>query len=61
MKRFYLQEKWHKDIPNNQIIIKNEIYTLMVTDNKRKLIYNTEGEFIDTEPLKLIDGKLIFS
>jgi len=47
------QEKWYKDISNGQFHIKDEIYTLIVTDNKRKLIYNSDNLFYDTAPLKL--------
>ena len=53
------QQKWHRDLSNNQILLKNEIYTLMVTENKRRLIHNSEDIFIDTEPLMVIDGKII--
>jgi DNA polymerase type B, organellar and viral len=45
------QEKWHKSIPTSNITIKNESYTLVPTDNKRKLIYDNNGIFINTEPL----------
>lgn len=55
------QEKWYKDISNGQFHIKEEIYTLMVTDNKRKLLYNTDNKFYDTMPLKLENGKIIDS
>lgn len=34
------QEKWYSDISNGKFHIKDEIYTLMVTDNKRNLLYN---------------------
>jgi hypothetical protein len=36
--------------------VKDEIYTLMVTDNKRKLLYNEDNIFCDTIPLRLVDG-----
>jgi hypothetical protein len=39
--------------------VKDEIYTLMVTDSKRKLLYNEENIFYDTEPLRLENGKLV--
>lgn len=53
------QDKWYKDISNGIFHIKDEIYTLMVTDKKRKLIYNNNNEFINTEPFKLQDGVII--
>lgn len=43
------QEKWYKDIELAQIEIKNQIYTLKVTDNKRELIYENDV-LIRTEP-----------
>ena len=52
------QEKWIKDISKGNIAIHKDIYTLMVTDNKRKLIYNN-NQFIDTKPLILKNGKLL--
>lgn len=53
------QEKWYSDVSNGKFHIKDEIYTLMVTNNKRKLIYNNENIFYDTLPLKLEKGKII--
>jgi hypothetical protein len=52
------QEKWYSDISNGIFHIKDEIYTLMVTDKKRKLIFNENSEFIDTAPIKLKNGVL---
>lgn len=53
------QEKWYSDISNGKFNIKDEIYTLMVTDNKRKLLYNSENIFYDTVPLRLEKGKIL--
>jgi hypothetical protein len=47
------QEKWYRDFENGIINIKDEIYTLVITNNKRKLIYDKNNKFIDTQPLKL--------
>ena len=44
------QEKWYKDLSNGQIKINNEIYTLMVTSNKREAIYDNNNYLIDTRP-----------
>jgi len=44
------QEKWYKDISSGNISIKEQIYTLKVTGNKRDLIYDND---------KLIDSKSI--
>jgi hypothetical protein len=55
------QEKWYSDFSNAQFHVKDELYTLMVTDNKRKLVYSEgeNGEFIDTKPLLLENGVLV--
>ena len=44
------QEKWHRNISKGEININKEIYTLMITDNKRKLVYDSNNNFIDTLP-----------
>jgi hypothetical protein len=53
------QEKWYSDVSNGLFHIKDEIYTLMVTDNKRELLYNENNIFYDTQPLILENGKPI--
>ena len=53
------QEKWTKDLGKGQISIKNEIYTLIVTDNKRQLIFDEKNKFIDTKPLIINNDKII--
>nr|QWL17553.1 DNA-directed DNA polymerase [Chroogomphus rutilus] len=52
------QDKWYKSLSRGGITIKEEIYTLMVTENKRNLIYEN-NKFIDTKPLTLNDTKII--
>ena len=44
------QEKWYKNIELGHISIKNELYNLIVTENKRELIFK-DNLFIDTKPL----------
>lgn len=53
------QEKWYSDISESKFHIKDEIYTLMVTNCKRKLLYNKDNIFYDTIPLRLKDGKIV--
>jgi hypothetical protein len=53
------QEKWYRDISNGMFHIRNEIYTLMITDNKRKLIFDSNNQFIDTVPIELKDGIIV--
>lgn len=51
-----LQTKWIKNISDGNIEIINEIYTLQVTDNKRKLIYH-DNNLINTIPYIINDKK----
>ena len=50
------QDKWFKNITDGSITICNQIYTLVATENKRKLIYDKNNKLIDTEPFILVDG-----
>lgn len=45
------QEKWYRNFGNSEINVNNEIYTLMVTSNKRELVYNSNGHLVETKPL----------
>nr|YP_009690258.1 hypothetical protein PPIT_000142 [Porodaedalea pini]QEG57038.1 hypothetical protein PPIT_000142 [Porodaedalea pini] len=55
------QDKWYKHFGEGNIAVKNEIYTLMITDNKRELIFNETGIFKDTKPYVLSNGAIINS
>ena len=46
-------EIWYKDISAGNIKIKDEIYTLSVSDSKRQLIYDPNNNFVDTKPIHL--------
>ncbi len=48
------QEKWFKSISEGNISVRNQIYSLMVTDNKRQLIYD-KHMLVGTKPY-IIDG-----
>ena len=50
------QDKWYKSISKGSINIKNEIYTLKLTDNKRELIYNDKNKLINTKLIKINTG-----
>jgi uncharacterized ubiquitin-like protein YukD len=52
------QEKWYKDLSTGRIITKEESYTLMATENKRKLIYEN-NKLIKTMPYKIFNGDII--
>lgn len=47
------QDKWKRNYTNSEIEIKKEVYSLMVTSNKRKLIYNKKGVLVDTQAIEL--------
>ena len=49
----FKQTKWFKSLFNANIKMLEQIYTLQVTSSKRDLVYNNEGKFIATKPLKL--------
>jgi len=51
-------EKWYKSIENSNITVKDQIYTLAVTSNKRKLIYKND-KLINTKPYIINNDKLI--
>lgn len=52
-------EKWYKSWEKANIIIKDDIYTLMATENKRKFIYDNNNKIIDTVPLKVENGIIV--
>jgi len=53
------QEKWYRDWTQGLINVQNEINTLVVTTNKRLLIYDCCQKLIDTKPFILENGKII--
>jgi len=54
------QDKWFKNIEEGNITIKNQIYTLIPTENKRQLIYKN-NELVDTKPFVIDINKEIDS
>ena len=67
MKQVYLinllpplyQSKWLKFLSEGNIKIRKDLYTLKVTDNKRKLVFNENNKFIDTTPYIINKNKEI--
>jgi len=53
------QDKWYKDISKAHILVKNQIYTIQQTDNKRELIYDSQKQLVGTRPYNLSNNKLI--
>ena len=53
------QKKWYSDISEGIFHVKDEIYTLMVTENKRKLLYDENNFFYGTIPFHLYNGEIV--
>lgn len=51
------QDVWHRNLELANIKVVDSLYSMMVTDNKRELVYNTSDKFVDTKPYTLIDGE----
>jgi DNA polymerase type B, organellar and viral len=45
------QEKWSRNIADASVTIESVDYNLIVTENKREIIYNNNNTFVDTKPL----------
>jgi hypothetical protein len=56
-----LQSKWRKNISGGNIEVLDQVYTLKVTDNKRKLIYNENNELISTSEYIINSNKEIIN
>lgn len=55
------QSKWLKSLNEGYISIKDHVYTLKVTDNKRKLIFNENNELVGTLPFKINSNKEVIN
>jgi len=55
------QIKWRKNLHEGNISVINQLYTLKVTDNKRKLIYDQNNKLIDTNPYIINEEKEIIN
>jgi hypothetical protein len=51
-------EKWYRNISEGNIKILPEIYTLMINNQKRSLIYDNTNKFVDTSPIILNNGNI---
>jgi len=54
------QVKWRKNLSDGHIKVLNELYTIKITDNKRKLIYDKNSKLITTVPY-IIDNEEIIN
>ena len=55
------QDKWFRNIVKGNITIKDQLYSLQVTGNKRKLIYNENNKLIDSKPFVINENKEIIN
>lgn len=55
------QSKWFRYLKDSNITIKEQLYKLLSTENKRILIYNSEGIAYNTEAYKSINLIFIYS
>lgn len=53
------QDKWYKNIELGVLEIRQELYTLIATENKRALIYHPQKENMNTSPFILHKGTLV--
>jgi hypothetical protein len=53
-------EKWFKNLSKGEITIKNQIYKLTATSNKRAFVYK-KGKIIGTKPFVINNKKEIIS
>lgn len=50
------QEKWFRSIEEGTITIKNQLYKLVPTENKRQLVYSN-NKFVNTKPFIIDENK----
>jgi len=52
-----VQTKWFKNLSEGHIKVLDQLYTIKVTENKRKLIFNNNNKLIGTKPFKIDNDK----
>jgi hypothetical protein len=56
-----IQTKWRKSLSDGHIKVLQELYTIKITDNKRKLIYDNNNKLIGTVPYVINKDKEIIN
>ena len=51
-------EKWFKSINEGKITVKKQLYSLKITENKRKILYKN-NKFIDSKPFIIKNNKIL--
>lgn len=44
-------EKWYRYLDKGEIVVKQESYKLSINSTKREIIYNENGQMVDTKPI----------
>ena len=52
------QDKWFRSLTEGTISIKEQLYTLKVTEAKRKLVYS-DNRLVKTEPLRINNNEIV--
>lgn len=52
-KVYISNEKWARSLSKGNIVVKDQLYELSATENKRTFVYNSFNTAIDTKPLVL--------
>ena len=53
------QTKWMRKLSKGHIELLDSMYTLKVTDNKRRLIYDKNNKLVSTEAYKIYENKIM--
>jgi hypothetical protein len=52
-----MQTKWFRNLSESKINIIDQLYSIKITNNKRKLIYNKNHKLIGTKAYKIDKSK----
>jgi len=55
----FVQEKMFQNLEQASLKFSDQIYTLKITENKRKLIYDNNNILVNTKPFKIFFDKII--
>jgi hypothetical protein len=55
------QDKWVKNLSDGYIEVMNQAYKMKVTENKRRLIYDSNNKLIGTKPFIINSNKEIIN
>lgn len=47
------QQKWYRNLIEGNISIKDQIYSMTVTGNKREIVYDENNKFVGTKPFTI--------